>query len=466
VSAGNGERSDETVTRTRRRAFTASLVGTSLEWYDYFIFASAAALVFNKLFFPSFDPLTGTLLSLATFTAGFVMRPLGAMVFGHFGDRVGRKQALTVSLLIVGASTFLIGVLPTYGTIGVLAPILLVLLRMTQGFALGGEWGGAVLISMEHGPQSKRGLYATGPQLGVPIGNLLSAGVFALLVLVLAEDQLLAWGWRVPFLLSGILLGVGLYARRALEESPAFLKASESQEIVKAPVLETVRKHPKPLALAIGARLGTDVAYYIFAVFILVYGTEELGLSRSQVLNGVLIGSAIQLFLLPWLGSLSDRVGRRGIYLVGAVAAAVWVFAFFPLLDTKQIGWVYVAAAGGFIAHAVMYAVQSSFIAELFPANVRYTGTSMGYQLESIIGGGLAPIIAVALLASTGGTVAISLYTAAALAVTFVCVLIARETSGGDLDGLEASPPDIPTARKPRFVRREEAERVTTGHRD
>jgi metabolite-proton symporter len=464
VSSGNGHGVDATVTRTRRRAFTASLVGTSLEWYDYFIFASAAALVFNKLFFPSFDPLTGTLLSLATFTAGFVVRPVGAMVFGHFGDRVGRKQALTVSLLIVGAATFLIGVLPTYGSVGVLAPILLVLLRMAQGFGLGGEWGGAVLISMEHGPQKRRGLYATGPQLGVPIGNLLAAGIFALLVLVLSEDQLLAWGWRVPFLLSGILLGVGLYARMALEESPAFLEASRRQEIVKSPVLETVRKHPRPLALAIGARLGTDVAYYIFAVFILVYGTETVGLSRGQVLNGVLIGSAIQLVLLPWLGSLSDRVGRRGIYLVGAIAATAWVFAFFPLMDTKQIGWVYVAAAGGFIAHGIMYAVQSSFIAELFPAQVRYTGTSMGYQMESIIGGGLAPIIAVALLASTGGTLAVSLYTAAALVVTAVCVLLARETAGLDLDGPET--PEDRAERRPRFVRSEEAEPVTTGGRD
>ena len=453
MSSGTGHGDDAARTRTRRRAFTASLVGTSLEWYDYFIFASAAALVFNKLFFPSFDPVTGTLLSLATFTAGFVVRPLGAMVFGHFGDRVGRKQALTISLLIVGASTFLIGLLPTYASIGVLAPILLVLLRMAQGFALGGEWGGAVLIAMEHGPQKRRGLYATGPQLGVPVGNLLSAGVFALLVLVLSEDQLLAWGWRVPFLLSGLLLAVGLYARMALEESPAFIKASQRHEIVKAPVLETVRNHPRPLALAIGARLGTDVAYYIFAVFILVYGTETLGLSRSEVLNGVLIGSAIQLVLLPWLGSLSDRVGRRGIYLVGAIAAAVWAFAFFPLLDTKQLGWIYVAAAGGFIAHGLMYAVQSSFIAELFPARVRYTGTSMGYQLESIIGGGLAPIIAVALLSRTGGTIAISLYTAAALAVTAVCVLLARETSGRDLDGLEE--PDVRAERTPRFVRRE-----------
>ncbi|MGH2967601.1 MAG: MFS transporter [Solirubrobacteraceae bacterium] len=465
MSSGNGHRNEETVTRTRRRAFTASLVGTSLEWYDYFIFASAAALVFNKLFFPSFDPLTGTLLSLATFTAGFVVRPLGAMVFGHFGDRVGRKQALTMSLLIVGASTFLIGALPTYASVGVLAPVLLVLLRMAQGFALGGEWGGAVLISMEHGPQSRRGLFATGPQLGVPIGNLLSAGVFALLVVVLSEDQLLAWGWRIPFLLSGLLLGVGLYARLALEESPAFLKASASREIVKAPVLETVRRHPRPLSLAIGARLGTDVAYYIFAVFILVYGTEELGLSRSQVLNGVLIGSAIQLFLIPWLGSLSDRVGRRVIYLVGAVAATVWVFAFFPLMDTKQVGWVYVAAAGGFVAHGAMYAVQSSFIAELFPARVRYTGTSMGYQLESIIGGGLAPIIAVALLAETGGTLAVSLYTAAALAVTFACVAIARETSGRVLDGFEEPALDVRTERKPLFVRGEEAEKVEAGER-
>ena len=308
---------------------------------------------------------------------------------------------------------------------------------------------------MEHGPKDKRGLYATGPQIGVPIGNLLSAGVFALLVAVLSEEQLLAWGWRVPFLLSGILLGVGIYVRLALDESPVFVKASERKEIVKSPVIETVRNYPKPLLLAVGARLGSDVAYYIFAVFILVYGTKELGLSRGEVLNGILIGSAIQLFLIPWAGSLSDRVGRRRIFMIGAVAAAVWAFAFFPLLDTKQIGWVYVAAAGGFIAHAVMYSVQSSFIAELFPAKVRYTGTSLGSQFESIIGGGLAPIIAVALLSSTGGTVAVSLYTVAALAIAFVCALIARETAGRDLDGFDE--PDMRT-RKPLFVRGEETE--------
>ena len=420
--------------------------------------------MFNKLFFPSFDPVTGTLLSLATFTAGFVVRPLGAIVFGHFGDRVGRKQALTISLLIVGAATFLIGLLPTYASIGVLAPILLVVLRMAQGFALGGEWGGAVLISMEHGPQDRRGLYATGPQIGVPIGNLLSAGVFALLVAVLSEEQLLAWGWRVPFLLSGILLGVGLCVRMALEESPVFVKASERQEIVKQPVIETVRNYPKPLLLAIGARLGSDVAYYIFAVFILVYGTEELGLSRGEVLNGILIGSAIQLFLIPWAGcavgpgrppaDLHDR-DRRGRRLGVRVLPA----------DGHQADRLGVRGGGGRlhrpcrdVRRAVV--VHRGAVPGEGPLHRRLARLAVREHHRRRPRADHRRGAAV----ETGGTLAVSLYTVAALAVTFACALIARETAGRDAGRLRGAGAGRAT-RKPLFVRGEEAERVEAGDR-
>jgi metabolite-proton symporter len=432
-----------------RRVVAASVVGTSLEWYDFFLYGTAAALVFGDLFFPGADPLVGTLLAFATYAVGFVARPVGGVIAGHYGDRAGRRNVLVVTLLVMGVSTCAIGLLPTYETIGVAAPILLVTLRFVQGLGLGGEWGGAVLMVSEHGDQRRRGLYASWPQVGVPAGNLLAAGVLALLAAVLTDEAFTAWGWRIPFLLSAVLVLVGLWIRLRVEESPLFQQVEETATRARAPLIEVVRSYPRQLAIAFGARIGTDVAFYVFTLFILTYATEQVGLSKSAALNAVLIGSALQLVLIPAFGALSDRVGRRPVYMAGAVGAAAWAFAFFPLLDT---GAVVIAATGGLIFHALMYGPQAAFIAELFGTRVRYSGASMGYQVAGIFGGALAPIIAVALLAAWGSWVAVSVYVVAALAVTVVALVAARETAGADLEERAAR----------RFVREPSRERTST----
>jgi metabolite-proton symporter len=417
-----------------RRVVAASVVGTSLEWYDFFLYGTAAALVFGELFFPDAEPLVGTLLAFATYAVGFVARPVGGVIAGHFGDRTGRRTVLVVTLLVMGVATCAIGLLPTYSAIGIAAPILLVALRFIQGLGLGGEWGGAVLMVSEHGDQRKRGLYASWPQVGVPAGNLLAAGVLALLATVLTDDAFSAWGWRIPFLLSGVLVLVGLWIRLRVEESPLFQQVEESASRARAPLVEVVREYPKQLGIAFCARIGTDVAFYVFTLFILTYATEQVGLDKTTALNAVLIGSALQLFLIPAFGSLSDRVGRRPVYMAGALGAAVWAFVFFPLLDTGAWWGVVAAATGGLIFHARMYGPQAAFIAELFDTRVRYSGASMGYQVAGIFGGALAPIIATALLAWSGSWVAVALYVVAALTVTMVALVVARETARDDLE--------------------------------
>ena len=431
-----------------RRVIAASVVGTSLEWYDFFLYGTASALVFGDLFFPDAEPLVGTMLAFTTYAVGFVARPFGGVIAGHFGDRVGRRNVLVWTLLVMGLATCAIGLLPTYGTIGIAAPILLVALRFVQGLGLGGEWGGAVLMVSEHGDQKRRGLYASWPQVGVPAGNLLAAGVLALLAVVLTEDAFSAWGWRIPFLLSALLVFVGLFIRLRVEESPLFREVEESASRAKAPIVEVFREYPRQLAIAFGARIGTDVAFYVFALFIITYATDTVGLADSVPLNAVLIGSGLQLFLIPAFGALSDRVGRRPVYMAGALGAAVWVFAFFPLLDTGSWWAIVLAASGGLFFHALMYGPQAAFISELFGTRVRYSGASMGYQLAGIAGGALAPIIATALLAASGSSLAVSLYVAGALAITMIALVVARETAGVDLDERE------PAAGR-RFVRDE-----------
>jgi metabolite-proton symporter len=439
MARGNGaSATGEQARRKRRRSLwrviAASVVGTSLEWYDFFLYGTAAALVFGKLFFPEADALVGTLLAFATYAVGFVARPIGGVIAGHLGDRVGRKNVLVATLMIMGVATVAIGLLPTYGTIGAAAPILLVTLRFIQGLGLGGEWGGAVLMVSEHGDQERRGLYASWPQVGVPAGNLLAAGVLALLAGVQSESAFESWGWRIPFLLSALLVFAGLFIRLRIEESPMFKKVEESSTRAKMPIVDVVKLYPRQLAIAFAARLGTDVSFYVFALFIITYATTQVGVSKSSALNAVLIGSAVQLFLIPAFGALSDRFGRRPVYFAGAAGAAVWVFAFFPLLDTERWWLIVLAASGGLFFHALMYGPQAAFISEQFGTRVRYSGASLGYQLAGIFGGALAPIIATALLAATDSTLPVSLYVCAALVVTMVALAVATEGARKDLD--------------------------------
>ncbi|MFD3545493.1 MFS transporter [Streptomyces sp. NPDC058655] len=422
------------------RVISASLIGTTIEWYDFFLYGSAAALVFNKLFFPSSEPLVGTLLAFLTYAIGFAARPLGGMVFGHYGDKIGRKKLLVLSLLMMGGATFAMGLLPTHASIGVGAPILLTLLRLIQGFALGGEWGGAVLLVSEHGDDKNRGFWASWPQAGAPGGNLLATGVLALLAAIQSDEAFLAWGWRIPFLLSGLLVGIGLWIRVSVSESPVFLEAqakaneqAASGRKEKPPVAEVFRTHRRGVLTAIGVRLGENISYYIITAFLLVYVTTHLGLSKSAGLNAVLIGSAVHFVTIPAWGALSDRIGRRPVTLIGSVGMTGWAFAFFAMLDTKSFPAIAAAVTVGLLFHGAMYGPQAAFISEMFDTRVRYSGASMGSQLASIIGGALAPIIAVALLDDHGSSLPISIYLAVAVVITSLTVLLAKETRGRNL---------------------------------
>jgi metabolite-proton symporter len=417
-----------------RRVVIASLVGTSLEWYDFFLYGSAAALVFNKLFFPTFDPLTGTLLAFTTYAVGFIARPIGGIVFGHYGDKLGRKNVLVATLLLMGIATVLIGLLPTYGQIGVGAPVLLVTLRFIQGLGLGGEWGGAVLMSLEHGKPGQRGLAASWPQVGVPMGNLLATGVLGLMSVTLSEDAFLSWGWRLPFLLSGLLVLVGLWIRFTITESPLFAEVAESKKRARMPIVDVVRIYPRELLVAIGARIGTDIAFYTFVLFILAYITTTLGLPRTTGLIAVMVGSACQLVLIPLFGALSDRVGRKPVYLAGAAGAGVWVFVFFAMLDTKSTALIILTTVVALVFHAMMYGPQAAFMTEMFSTRLRYSGASLTYQVSGILGGGLAPLISLKLLDVYDTPMAVAVYVAAALALTVVSLLLAPETRDIDLN--------------------------------
>jgi metabolite-proton symporter len=440
-----------------KRIVAASLIGTTIEWYDFFLYGSAAALVFNKLFFPDSDPLVGTLLSFLTYAVGFAARPLGALVFGHYGDRLGRKKLLVLSLLLMGGATFAIGLLPTHATIGTAAPVLLTVLRLVQGFALGGEWGGAVLLVSEHGDARRRGFWASWPQTGAPAGQLLATGVLSLLTALLSDEAFGDWGWRIPFLLSGVLVIVGLWIRLSVDESPVFQQALERAEAKSAqdermPLVSVLRYHWRDVLVAMGARMAENISYYVITAFILVYATSSAGVSKQTALNAVLIASAVHFAVIPAWGALSDRIGRRPVYLLGAAGVGLWMFPFFALIDTGEFGSLLLAVTVGLVLHGAMYAPQAAFFSEMFATRMRYSGASIGAQFASVAAGAPAPLIATALLSDYGSSTPISLYVIAAAVLTVVAVAAAKETRHRDLAEVASG-----TGTEPATSRKEDA---------
>lgn len=401
----------------------ASMVGTTIEWYDFFLYGTAAALIFNKLFFPAFDPLSGTLAAFATYAVGFLARPLGAVVFGHFGDRVGRKSMLLATLVLMGLPTMAIGLIPTYDSIGYWAALLLVLMRFLQGVAVGGEWGGAALMAVEHAPAGKKALFGSLPQAGVGAGLILSSLAMAV-VSQLPEADFLSWGWRLPFLASVVLLAVGAYIRLRVAESPAFEAMKEEGSRVEQPVLEVFRRYPRAVATAVGARLAETVWFYTVVTFSLSYATQQLGLPKPLVLEAIVAGAAVSLFTIPLAGALSDRLGPRRVYMLGAAVMIAAAFLFFALLGSKDQGALFLAmilAIGG--VFPLVYAPESALFSAQFPAEVRYSGISLCVQLAGAVGGGAAPLVAAFLLKAGGGEPQlISIYLAALAVLALFCV--------------------------------------------
>ena len=419
-----------------RKVVMGSFAGALLEWYDFFIFGTAAGIVFGPLFFPQSDPIVGTIAAFATFGVGFLARPLGGIVFGHYGDRIGRKVTLIWTLMIVGTSTFLIGLLPTYASAGIFAPILLVILRLIQGFGLGGEYGGAALMTIESAPEKKRGFFGSLPQTAASAGIMLATGVFALCHRLLTPEQFMEWGWRIPFLLSALMLAVGMFIRLHIEETTDF-KATKNRENQSAdshinkqplPIVELFRNHPRNIFLALGARLAETVSSNIINAFSIAYVSTQLAMDRQVPLTGMLIASAIGLISCPLIGWLSDRFGQKPIYLAGAAFCAIFAFPFFMLLETRDAATIWLAMIVGYnFGPTVMFAVQPTMFTRMFGARVRYTGLSFAYQFSAILGG-MTPLIAASLLALANGKPwLVAAYFCIISLISFSCVWLIRK---------------------------------------
>ena len=426
-----------------RRVVAASMAGTVVEWYEFFLYGTAATLVFNKIFFSeTTSELNAIFLAFATYAVGFIARPLGGVVFGHYGDKFGRKKLLQFSLLLVGAATFLMGCLPTFGQIGYWAPGLLVTLRFIQGFAVGGEWGGAILLVAEHSPDRQRGFWASWPQAGVPVGNLLATIVLLVLTGTLSDAAFLSWGWRVAFWLSAVVVLVGYYIRTMVTDAPIFVAAQQEAERIKATsfsVVEVLKRYPRGVITAMGLRFGENIMYYLVVTFSITYLKVQVGADTSSILWYLLVAHAVHFAVVPAVGYLSDRFGRKPVYMVGAVLGATWGFFAFPMMNSGNYVVVTSAVTIGLVIHAFMYAPQPAIMAEMFPTRMRYSGVSLGYQVTSIVAGSLAPLIAVKLLEVYDSSVPIAIYLAAACAITLVAVLFTRETNGIDLKTLDVA---------------------------
>jgi MFS family permease len=433
TAGGAGTLSEFEHRRQLRRAVIASTIGTTIEWYDFFIYGTVTGLVFAKLYFPGSDPLVGTLQAFAIYAVGFVARPIGAAIFGYYGDRIGRKAALIATLLLMGLATFAVAFVPGYASIGIWGAVLLTILRTAQGIGVGGEWGGSVLLSMEWARTSAhRGFVASWPQFGVPAGLFL-ANLAVLAFSTISGPAFLTWGWRIPFALSIVLVGIGLYIRLGILETPVFTRLVAENRIERSPTVEVIKRHPKEIILTALARMGEQAPFYIFTAFVFTYGVTILHMSRDMLLTAVLTASVVSFFTIPFAGWMSDRIGRRRMYLIGAVATGVFGFVYFAMLDTMVPGWIFLAIVLSLIPHDLMYGPQAALIAECFTGRLRYSGASLGYQLASVIAGGPAPLIATALFASFKSGYAIAIYILACAVISVIAAALLPDYTNRDI---------------------------------